>query len=85
MERLGSNSWCATSERKAAHCGSEANNGLRKKQLTPFGEDEHRKLGQLMEDGTGRCCNKCVEIEALKCLGFVPIYNEKARVAVKEP
>jgi hypothetical protein len=62
---------------KATHRGSEAGNGLHNKELTPFGKDEHRELGQLMDDGTGRRCNKHVKIGALEGLNIVLFCHEK--------
>ncbi len=47
-------------------------------ELTPFEKNKHRELGQSMDDGTGRCCNKRVEIGALKGFNVVPVCHEKS-------
>jgi hypothetical protein len=76
-EQPGSNCWRATPKHKAAHCGSEAGNDLRDEELTPFGKDMHRELGQPTNDSSGRRCNKRVEIRALEGLNVVPVCHEK--------
>ena len=52
-ERPGTDHRRATPKRKAAHCGSEAGDGLRNEELTPFGKDKHRELEQPMDDDAG--------------------------------
>jgi hypothetical protein len=43
----------------------------------PFGEDEHRKLGQPTDDASGRRRSGRVKIVALECLDLVPVCYEK--------
>ncbi len=72
-------------KRKAAHCGSEAGNGLRNEMVTPFREDKHWELRHPTDDSAKRHCDKRIKIGAVKGLDVVPCCHEKSRAAAKEP
>jgi hypothetical protein len=84
-EQPGSNSRLATPKRKAAHCGGEAGNVLRKEELTPFGEDKHQELGQPMDEGARRCRNERSRLRHSSVSTSCPFAMKMACVAVKEP